>query len=118
MKKLTMILASAAMMAATPALAASAAGTGVYLGSIHIEGGTVYIFPQTGQTFVNGENCAGAGAVGLAPSLTNRDYYLSVAMTALASGKKVNLWVNGCTGAPWSSSPTVQSVYAIAILAN
>ena len=79
------------------------------LKSIHLEYGTPYL--TFDQPIGNPDGCASNAVVALAPDLQNQQFYLSLAMTALASGKPVSAWIDGCTSSPWF--PTVPRVYAM-----
>lgn len=76
--------------------------------SVHTEGGEIFIMGN----FINPDGCAKNDVVGLSMSdAKEADRMLSMAMTAIASGKKLSIWVNGCKGSPWS--PSVPQVYAM-----
>lgn len=76
--------------------------------SVHTEGGEIFIMGN----FNNPDGCAKSDVVGLSMSdAKEADRMLSMAMTAIASGKKLSIWVNGCKGSPWS--PSVPQVYAM-----
>ncbi len=76
--------------------------------SVHAEGGEVFIM----GSFNNPDGCARSDVVGLSMGDAKEvERMLSMAMTAIASGKKLSIWVNGCKGSPWS--PSVPQVYAM-----
>lgn len=97
----------------SPAWAAGpATPTPVQIAAIHLESGVPFI--QLATTPVsNPDNCAAAHVVTLASDLPNQQAYLSLAMTAFATGRKVLIFVNGCGPAPWASAPNVPKAYVL-----
>lgn len=95
-----------------PAHAAGTAVSGAKIATIHLETGVPYLFFD--QPISNPDGCTSNSRVVLANDLLNREGYLSLAMTALASGKLVAVFVSGCIGSPWGV--TLPKVYAMRIL--
>lgn len=94
------------MLALTLVLApvrANAAGTSGSLvpTSVHVEGGNVYV----SGAFQNPDQCAASSIVVLFPANAQElDRMTSMAMTAVASGKKISMWLSGCAPVPWYAS--------------
>lgn len=99
----------AATVATSPVSAVGVAVTNAKIQAIHLESGVPFLFFE--QAVGNPDGCASAAVIVLAPDLVNQQYYLSLATTAMASGKPVSIWVAGCGWAPWS--PSVPKVYAM-----
>lgn len=38
------------------------------------------------------------------------DRFLSIATTAMATGAKVEIWVDGCKSAPWGTAPAIYHI--------
>lgn len=68
---------------------------------VHAEGGNIYIHGP----FANPEQCATSNVVVLqAANEKEFDRMMSIALTAAASGKKINMWFIGCVPVPWHAS--------------
>ncbi|MBW6526846.1 hypothetical protein KZ813_08355 [Sphingomonas sp. RHCKR7] len=81
--------------------------------AVQVESGVPFI--TFDKALANPDKCAGAGVLTLPDEMKNQAYYLSLAMTALATGKPVDAWVDGCGWAPWTASPTVPKIYSLRI---
>lgn len=108
-RSLSCLLIAASVVASSPVPAIGVAVTQAKLKSVHLEYGIPYL--TFDQPAGNPDGCASNAVVALAPDLPNQQFYLSLAMTALASGKPVSVWIDGCTSSPWF--PTVPRVYAM-----
>lgn len=82
------------------------------LKAIHLEDGVPFL--TFDQPVGNPDGCASNAVVTLASDLANQQFYLSLAMTALTTGKSVTVWVSGCAWAPWF--PSVPKVHAMQII--
>lgn len=109
--RLLLILAVAAFAASSQLQAAGLAVSSAKVTNIHLEGGQPYIFFD--KAIGNPDGCQNNSRVVLSSDLTNREFYLSVAMTALATGKSVTAYVNGCVASHWGT--TVPKIYVLAI---
>lgn len=90
-----------------PANAADFAGA-IVPKSVHAEGGWVYVFGD----FRNPDNCAAKNVVII--NAANSDELArmtSMAITAKATGKPLNIWVDGCQSVPWA--PSAPRAYAM-----
>jgi hypothetical protein len=92
-------------LAANPLLADKAFADGgsgaVAINTVHVEGGNIYVFGD----FTNPDQCSVSSVVVL-HSANDRemDRMMSMAMTSIASGKKISMWLNGCGPVPWHPS--------------
>ena len=76
--------------------------------SPHTEEGEIFIMGNSN----NPDGCARSDVLGVSMADAKKaDRMLSMAMTAIASGKKLRIWVNGCKSSPWF--PSVPQVYAM-----
>lgn len=75
---------------------------------VHVESGSVYIFPE--GEIPNALGCGIAGRLKIARSDDDFDQLYALALAAVASGKTVAFWVDICEGSPWGN--TVARVYA------
>lgn len=100
-----------ALLCSGNALAAGSTGN-ISVSSISVENGHLYIQVAS---FDNPDNC-GFSTLLVVPSDTpKQDHFLSIALTALASGKAISAWVSGCESSPWEN--TVARVVSLGIQA-
>lgn len=99
-------------IALSPIHAAGPAVIQAKVATVHLENGVPYIFFD--QVIANPDGCTSNSRVVLANDLSNQQSYLSLAMTALASGKSVTVHVSGCVLSPWGI--TLPKVYAMQII--
>jgi hypothetical protein len=106
-KSLVNGLALASLAMAMPGWAAGSTGA-VVPTSILIENGKLYLWsPQ----FANPDNCASSAVVVVPDTIPKWEAFVSVALTAQTTGKKVTLWVGGCTPTNWyASAPVAGSI--------
>lgn len=78
---------------------------------VYLEGNRVFV---TGD-FINPDGCAISSVAVMTPNSTDElNRTLSVAMTSLASEKRMVMFFNGCVGVPWATSaPQAVSVRLI-----
>jgi hypothetical protein len=69
-----------------------------------MEGPKAYIDATGGS---NPEGCQLATRYALPTDPTQRDAFLSAAMTALNAGMKFYVWVNGCASSSWGTVPQI-----------
>lgn len=80
---------------------ASSFTTAAVPNEMYVEGNRVFV---TGD-FINPDGCAISSAAVMTPNSTDElNRMLSVAMTSLASGKRMVMFFNGCAGVPWATS--------------
>lgn len=104
--------AAALVFCLAQASAAAAAGVGVdqaKLTSIHVENGVPFLYFN--KTISNPDGCAAVSVITLPLDLSNHNAYLSMAMTALTTGKTLTVYVSGCGYAPWGNP--VPKAYAL-----
>lgn len=90
-----------------PANAYGFAGT-IVPKSVHAEGGWVYLF----GSFNNPDNCAKSDVLVInAANSEELARMASMAITAKATGKPLNIWVDGCQSVPWA--PSAPRAYAM-----
>lgn len=94
------------------AFAVGVAVTQAKVVAVQLENGIPYI--NFDKPIGNPDSCAGVSWVVLWSDLPDRQSYLSMAMTALAAGKSVTVFVDGCGWSPWVA--TVPKVYAMQLL--
>ncbi|WAC23439.1 hypothetical protein [Blastomonas sp. SL216] len=105
--KLMALLVSLWMLANSPVSAAGASGS-FNITRITVEGDRVYIF---GTGIQNPDQCSTANYAVILPSAANVDRFLSVAMTAMTSQRRISLWFVGCVASNWDAS----APYAVSI---
>lgn len=88
------------MYAASPANAAGGSGS-FLVTKIIVEGDRVYIF---GSGIQNPDQCSTSNYAVIMPSAANVDRFLSVAMTAMTSQRRISLWFVGCVASNWDAS--------------
>lgn len=96
------IFAVMMVMMAPAVRATNLPGGTITISHVTLEGDRVFI---SGIGGTNPEGCTNPSIVILAAAPELRDRYLWVAMTALASGLKIDLWVQGCGGTSWGTAP-------------
>jgi hypothetical protein len=99
--KLFIALASSLNLICVNSAYADGGSGSVYLNSVHAEGGNIYRFGD----FTNPDRCAVNSVVVLRPANEREmDRMMSMALTAIASGKKISMWLAGCGSVPWYPS--------------
>lgn len=110
-QKMRIALACFGAIMSTSAQANGNAVVDGYISSIHLENGDAYV------SFIsavgNPDNCGSAGAVVLPAGISSHDSYISLLMTAMATGKRVSAWVDGCNPSPFGS--TFPALYAMQV---
>lgn len=101
MRKAARLLLAAVSLSATPAAAQNGFAGTISVTNVILEGDQVLI---QGPGILNPLGCANGNFVILSTSNELRSRFLSVAMTALSGGLKVDLWVQGCGGTSWGPS--------------
>ncbi|MBQ4836610.1 hypothetical protein [Pseudoalteromonas luteoviolacea] len=82
----------------------SSANTGAFLiKHIQVEHGHVYMW---GDGMQNPKNCDISGVVKLDKTKEGFDQMYSLALTAMASGKKIGFWASHCGATPWGGKNT------------
>lgn len=108
----TLLFAVVATAAAVSEANASGLGVaGAKISVIHIENGETFIMFY--QPINNPDNCPSSNTITFPTSSPNYQGTLSILMTALATGKKISIWVSGCSYTPWGN--TAPKAYAIQI---
>jgi hypothetical protein len=99
------------MLVGTPATDAIHAASEARILQLHIEGGEPFLFFDKP---INNEGvCQRNDVIALSSATPNFAATLSIALAAQAAGKRVHVWTDGCSWAPWG---TVPKLYAMSIL--
>jgi len=97
-KLLLFIAIMFALFVASPAHASGSGGDRITLDSISAGGGHIYLWSSR---YSNPDSCASSAVMVIPSNTPGLELQMSIAMTAIASGKPVSIWVDGCVGAPW-----------------
>lgn len=92
------------------AMAAGPGGT-LSLNTVDVENGAVYL---DAPGMLNPDSCLSSAHAVIPDANTQQKEFLSVALTAMASGKHVILWLSGCSATPWSTSEPVVAAISLA----
>jgi hypothetical protein len=99
--KLRNLLAAVMIVSSSAAPAQWASGGTVTVTNVVLDTDQVYL---EGSGMENPHRCAVGTRVILGTTPAVRDRYLSVVMTALAAGLKIDIWVQGCGDTPWGTA--------------
>lgn len=72
--------------------------------AVSMEGPRAYIDAQGG---LNPDGCTMNGRYVLPTDPAQRDAFYTAAMTALTTGMKMYVWVNGCAATSWGTAPNI-----------
>ncbi|WP_156025005.1 hypothetical protein [Sphingomonas phyllosphaerae] len=101
MHKAACLLVAISSLFAIPAAAQNGFAGTVTVTNVVLEGDQVLL---QGTGMLNPLGCPTGNFVILSTSAESKSRFLSVAMTALSGGFKVDLWVQGCGGTSWGPS--------------
>ena len=94
---------------------AHSAGIGKFkLKEVRADNGAVYLMPQT--EIKNPLNCSHGQVIKLSPDTPSFEQMYSQALTAVASGKSIQVWATTCASSPWGKS--VPNANAVGLLAD
>jgi hypothetical protein len=99
------------MLVGTPASAAIHAASEAKIVQLHIESGEPFLFFD--KPINNEGMCQKNDVIAISSATSNFAATLSIALAAQAAGKRVHVWTDGCSWAPWG---TVPKLYAMSIL--
>lgn len=105
-RAILLIATSSVIAAASPALADGRAGD-LTIQGVSLEFGAPYLSVASAN---NPDRCQISNTLALPTDPAQRDDYLALAATAVATGLKLDAWVSGCTSAPWGTVPVVYHV--------
>jgi len=94
---------AALFFAAPPAYCVGPGGT-LTVTAVSMDGPQAYIDAQGG---LNPDGCTLPGRFALPNDPAQRDAFYAAAITALTTGMKMTVWVNGCASAPWGTVPNI-----------
>jgi hypothetical protein len=111
MKKLTFIV----LLLLVTSIVKAGPGTGAFtIKEVRVESGSVYIFPE--KSIDNVLNCGGSSPIKLENQDLGYQEMYSQVLAAVASGKKIRMWLRKCATSPWGR--TTPKAYASGLLAN
>lgn len=104
------------LVGCTVLLSATASGAGPSgireINSVHIEGGD-FVSVEPTVPFDNPDGCGSSTRAFFMASAPGYREKLSLALSAQATGQKINGWLNGCVNTPWGYS--VPALFSIAV---
>jgi hypothetical protein len=77
---------------------------------VTVENGNMYLWSSQ---FANPDQCATAAVAVVPSNVANWSAMYAMALTSVATNKKLSFWFNGCTPTPWYASAPV--VYTMTI---
>ena len=102
--KFVRLLAVALTALSVPALADPAPLGDFQITNVILESGNPFVMTQGNG---NPGGCDQATFLALPSDPALRSEYLSIAETAISTGLKVSMWVNGCSPSSWGSAPAI-----------